>query len=110
MENIEYMQICGKVKEVNCRNGEKLYSVEWIDTDTITMVLEQKIKNKWYYLHITTKTNEIYKRLTEELIAKKLNSCTYIKSIKRSPLYNGFQRIYVTYDNNIRATYTIKQD
>ena len=42
-------------------------------------------------------TMYVYKRLADELIAKKINCCRWIKSIKRENLYNGFQRITVVY-------------
>jgi hypothetical protein len=50
---------------------------------------------------------EVYERLAQDLISKKLNECRWIKSIKRVQLYNGFVKIIVTYDNDCRNTYTI---
>ena len=51
---------------------------------------------------------ELYKRLTDSLIAKKINACKWIKSIKRKNLYNGYQEIIITQDNGIKEFYTIK--
>jgi hypothetical protein len=50
----------------------------------------------------------VYQRLTEDLIAKKINACTYIRSIKKMNLYNGFQRITVYMDNGIKIEYIVK--
>lgn len=50
---------------------------------------------------------QVYDDLTHELIAKKLNGCSWIKSIKRVPLYNGFDRITVYYDHGGRRVYTV---
>lgn len=50
---------------------------------------------------------QVYDDLTHELIAKKLNACNWIKSIKRVPLYNGFDRITVSYDHGGRRVYTV---
>lgn len=50
----------------------------------------------------------VYKHLTDDLISKKINACLYIKSIKRMDLYNGFQKIMVYYDNNVKAEYIVK--
>ena len=51
---------------------------------------------------------KVYEDLARELISKKINECRWIKSIKRTPLYNGFQRITVTYDHGGRRLYTVK--
>lgn len=51
---------------------------------------------------------DVYKSLASELIAKKINCCSYIKSIKRRQLYNGFIEITVNYDNGGRRIYTVK--
>lgn len=50
---------------------------------------------------------EIYKRLSDDLIAKKINQCRYIKSIKRRNNYDGTQEITVTYINSVRNIYTV---
>ena len=50
---------------------------------------------------------QVYKDLAHELVSKKLNECRWIKSIKRRPLYNGFDEITVTYDHGGRRIYTI---
>lgn len=56
-----------------------------------------------------TSPQEIYTDLSRDLIAKKLCKCTYINSITRCNLYDGFIKITVTYNNNVRAIYTIKE-
>jgi hypothetical protein len=50
----------------------------------------------------------IYKRVAFDLIAKKINNASYIKSIKRINLYTGYQQIIAYYDNGVKAVYTIK--
>ena len=50
---------------------------------------------------------KVYKDLAEELINKKINACTYIKSIRREQLYNGFINITVLYDHGGKRIYTI---
>ena len=58
----------------------------------------------------TWKTDDayiIYKDLAQELISKKINSCTWIKTIKRRQLYNGFIEIAVTYDHGGKRVYTV---
>lgn len=57
--------------------------------------------------HTTTDAAQVYERLALDLVAKKVNACSYIKSIKRRPNYNGTCEITVTYDNRTRALYTI---
>ena len=73
-----------------------------------TMYEYQERNKKGYVTTFTCEDSErVYQDLTHELISKKLCSCTYIKSIKREQLYNGFIRITVTYDNGGRRIYTI---
>ena len=50
----------------------------------------------------------VHEYLMHDLIAKKLNCCSYIKSIRRVSNYDGTQNITVTYDNNCRRIYTVK--
>lgn len=58
--------------------------------------------------HEITDKATVYERLTNDLIAKKINACTYIKSIKRINLYTGFQKIIVYYDNGVKTEYIVK--
>lgn len=67
-----------------------------------------KENNKYIETYATTDAETIYRRLTEELIAKKINCCKWIQSIKRVNLYNGFQKITVHETNGIKAEYIIK--
>lgn len=71
-------------------------------------IVEVKNGKKWDVEFFDTDELSIYQSLTNDLIAKKINQCTYIKSIKRTPLYNGTQKITVVYDNNCRAIYEVK--
>ena len=65
----------------------------------IKRVFEVKQNGKWVEEFTNTDPGEVYKWLTDSLIAKKLNACQYIRTIKRENLYNGFQKITVTYSN-----------
>lgn len=58
--------------------------------------------------HTTTDAAIVYQRLTGDLIAKKINACTYIKSIKRVNLYNGYQKLTVYLDNGVKIEYIVK--
>ena len=70
----------------------------------------EKKQGKKYVVTYQAEDNSAYlhRRLSKDLIAKKVNNCRYIKSIRRKPLYNGFSNIVVTYSNDVRATYTIE--
>jgi hypothetical protein len=67
-----------------------------------------KENNKYIETYTTTDAETIYRRLTEELIAKKINCCKWIQSIKRVNLYTGYQKITVHETNGIKAEYIIK--
>lgn len=47
---------------------------------------------------------DVYRMLSDDFIAK-LNKSNYIKSIRRRPLYNGFQEITVFYNLTNTADY-----
>ena len=67
-----------------------------------------KENNKYIETYSTTDPETIYRRLTEELISKKINCCKWIRSIKRVCLYNGFQKITVLQNNGCKSEYIIK--
>lgn len=73
----------------------------------IEKVVEIKNGKSWSVSHVVTDETEIYKSLSCDFIAKKLNSCSYIKSIKRTPNYDGTQTITVLYNNDCRSIYTV---
>ena len=72
------------------------------------MIIERKEGKGYKEIYKSTDTETIYTRLTNELIAKKINNCTYIKSIKYRCNYDGTRTIIISYDNGTRALYTIK--
>lgn len=74
----------------------------------VNFIVEVKIGRVYKAENTCTDTTEVYKALSNDIIAKKVNGCTYIKSIRREPLYNGYQRIIVTYDNKVRRVYTVE--
>jgi hypothetical protein len=57
----------------------------------------------------TTDATRIYQLLTNDLISKKINCCNWIRSIKRENLYNGYQKITVSQNNDCKTVYIIKE-
>ena len=76
------------------------------ELEMYTMVRMQD--GKWAVPFRTTDAEYIYKDLAKCLIDKKINKCTYIRSIKRIPNYDGTQTIVVTHDNGVKAVYTVE--
>lgn len=74
----------------------------------INLIVELKKDNIYTETYNSVDPLEIYKRLTDTLIAKKINCCKWVRSIKRENLYNGYQKITVYQTNGIRETYIIK--
>lgn len=74
----------------------------------IKKVVEVKNGKKWEVSTVITDTTAVYESLSCDLINKKLNNCNYIKTIKRTPNYDGTQSITVNYNNDTRAVYTVK--
>lgn len=58
--------------------------------------------------YATTDPVTVYQRLTDSLIAKKINACKWIRSITRVNLYNGYQKITVLENNGCKSEYIIK--
>lgn len=54
----------------------------------------------WVTDFVCTDPKQVYEDLSHELIAKKINNCDYIRSIKRTNNYDGTQTIIVTYSLN----------
>lgn len=75
---------------------------------TIQRIVEVKTGKKWNVSRITTDELEVYQSLSADIIAKKINGATWVKSIKRINNYDGTQNITVTYDNDCRSIYTVK--
>lgn len=61
----------------------------------------------WEKSYTTNNSTEVYESLALDLINKKIHACTFIKSIKRTPNYDGTQTITVTYDNNCKTVYIV---
>ena len=74
----------------------------------INLVIEIKRGKKWEKEMVITNETLVYKYLANDLISKKLNGCTFIKTIKRVSNYDGTQTITVTFDNDCRNIYTVK--
>lgn len=75
----------------------------------IQKIVETKSGSKWEVTYTCTDEKEVYDSLAHDLIAKKINACTYIRSIKRNNNYDGTQNITISYDNNVRAVYTVSE-
>ena len=75
---------------------------------TIQRIVEVKTGKKWDVSRIVTDELEVYQSLSADIIAKKIKSATWVKSIKRVNNYDGTQNITVTYDNDCRSIYTVK--
>ena len=76
--------------------------------EKVNVKFEEKQGRKFVVTWESDDAMQVYDDLAHELIAKKINNCTWIRSIKRTPLYNGFDRITVTQDNGNRRIYTVK--
>ena len=74
----------------------------------IKKITQVKKGREWVTSYEETDITAVHTQLAEDLIAKKLNCCSYIKSIKRVNNYDGTQTITVNYDNGVRSLYTIR--
>ena len=74
---------------------------------SINYVYEEKQGRNYVETFRCDDEKRVYDDLAHELISKKINCCSWIKSIKRQPLYNGFDKIIVAYDHGGRRVYTV---
>ena len=74
---------------------------------TIKRIAQKKDGKTWVNTYVDNDIASVYKSLSHDLIAKKINACTYIKSIKRIQNDDGTNTIIVTYEYNTRSVYTI---
>lgn len=77
-----------------------------ISMDNVYRTAQKKIGNAWIYTYIDNDAASVYRALSADLVQKKINKCSYIKSIKRSQRYTHVE-IVVTYDNNTRSIYYV---
>lgn len=80
-----------------------------MENNIVSRIAQVKRNNAWIDTFSDYNETDVYKSLSRDLIAKKINQCRYIKSIKRRQNYNGYITIIVTYDNNVRSVYTVKE-
>lgn len=80
-----------------------------MDNNKIYRIAQKKEDNNWINCYETYNETEIYKSLCNDLIAKKVNACRYIRSIKRTQNYDGTITITVSYDNKTRSVYRVKE-
>lgn len=76
--------------------------------DKVNMTIEVKSGKAYEVTNVNENRAEVYESLARDMVNKKLCACTYIKSIKRIQLYNGYEKIIVSYDNNVRCVYVIE--
>ena len=74
----------------------------------VNMTIAVKNGKTYEVTSVNENRAEVYESLARDMVNKKLCACTYIKSIKRVSLYNGFEKITVCYDNNVRCVYVIE--
>ena len=82
------------------RKGENM-------NNNVSRTIEKWDGSKWTFNSINRDAGLVYEYLSNDLIAKKINKCTYIKSIRRYQNYDGTATITVLYNNNCRALYVI---
>lgn len=74
------------------------------DINIPVRIAQKKNGKTWVNTYVDTCPETVYKSLSIDMIAKKINQARYIKSIKRIQHYTHVE-IIVTYDNNVRSLY-----
>lgn len=75
----------------------------------ISMTNYTKNGRNWEESYRNTNPADVYESLSLALINKKIHACTFIKSIKRTPNYDGTQTITVMYDNGVKTVYIVAE-
>lgn len=76
--------------------------------NNVSRTIEKWDGSKWTFNSINRDAGLVYEYLSNDLIAKKINKCSYITRITRRQNYNGTATITVNYSDNVRALYVIK--
>lgn len=63
--------------------------------------------SKWECDMTKTDIFDVYKALAEDLQAKYIMHCTYIKRIIQRPNYDGTRDITVCFDNGVKHEFTV---
>ncbi len=71
---------------------------------TMRIAYKKDNNNKWIATFTENNETNVYKSLSADIVAKKINKCQYIKSIKRVQRYTHCE-ITVLYDNNTKSVY-----
>ena len=74
------------------------------DINIPVRIAQKKNGKTWIDTYIDNDDASVYKSLSIDMIAKKINQARYIKSIKRVQHYTHVE-IIVTYDHNVRSLY-----
>ena len=69
-----------------------------------SMECQHKVGRNWETTYSSLDKATIYERLANALVSKKINQCSYIKSINRFQHYTHVE-IIVTQDNGYRTVY-----
>lgn len=73
----------------------------------VSRIVQIKTGRGWKETYRDENPARVYDSLAHDLIEKKIVACSWIKSIRREPLYTGLQKITVAYDNGTRSIYTV---
>jgi len=79
-----------------------------MENNKVCRITEVKENGSWNIFNIDYDERDVYCELSNRLISKKINKCTWIKSVKRTPLYNGYQKIVIYYYNGVKDTFIIE--
>ena len=74
----------------------------------ITRTVEVKKGRTWETTHSTDNATEVYESLAHDLHAKYICKAAYIRRITDRSNYDGTRTVTVTYDNDCRSTYIIR--
>ena len=83
-----------------------------IDNSKAYILFQKKENGKFIDSYYNDNETTVYRDLSIELIAKNINKCNYIRSIKRTQLYTGFINITVNYYDHMgggRRIYHIRE-
>lgn len=74
----------------------------------ISMTTYSKSGRKWVETYKTTDKAYVYECLARDVCNKKIHKADYIRQIKNQCNYDGTRTYTVTYDNNVKTDYIVK--
>ena len=75
---------------------------------TTSRTMYAKNGRNWELLSYDNTAETVHKELLDNIVAKKMHGCSYIRSIKETCNYDGTRTFTVYFSNDVKAVYIVE--